>query len=207
MTDAQCPVCGSLGRHRFLWLMLERYGLVPSAGQRLLHFAPEWALERRLVRELGRDYLSADLARGRAMRVLDLTSLELPDGQFDWVLCSHVLEHVPDDRQALREIARVLRPGGRLILQVPVRDGRPTIEAPAGSTPAYRKTHFGLGDHLRLYGDDLADRVAAAGFRIQVWDPRTEASAVDWDRYAPDLTPAPGVLFTAQSRTLLCQTD
>jgi hypothetical protein len=206
MTDAQCPVCGSLGRHRFLWLMLERSGLSPRAGQRLLHFAPEWSLERRFARQLGRDYLSADLARGRAMRVLDLTRLDLPDGCFDWVLCSHVLEHVPDDRRALAEIARVLRRGGRLLLQVPVRDGGATVEAPADSTPEYRKAHFGLADHLRLYGDDLPERLAAAGFRVRVWDPRAEASAVDWERFVPDMPPDPRRLFTAQSRTFLCQT-
>jgi SAM-dependent methyltransferase len=205
MIDAECPVCGSLGRHRFLWHVLSLDGPGPAPGESLLHFAPEWPVERRLARQLGRGYLSADLRPGRAMRVLDLQSLALPDASFDWVLCSHVLEHVPDDRVALAEMRRVLRWRGRLLLQVPVRDGAPTVEAPHDATPDYRRRHFGLDDHLRLFGDDLAHRIEASGFRVAVWDPRTSLTPAQWTLLAADIPEGSGRLFTSLSRLYVCE--
>ncbi|MBS0375192.1 MAG: class I SAM-dependent methyltransferase [Proteobacteria bacterium] len=205
MIDAECPVCGSLGRHRFLWHVLSGHGMGPAAGESLLHFAPEWPLERRLAKRLGRGYLSADLRSGRAMRVLDLQSLDLPEASFDWILCSHVLEHVPDDHAALAQMRRVLRARGRLLLQVPVRDGSGTLEAPPDASPDYRRQHFGLDDHLRLYGDDLVSRIEGSGFRVAVWDPRTSLTPEQWQLLAADIPDGAGRLFTSQSRLYVCE--
>lgn len=205
MIDAECPVCGSLGRHRYLWHVLSSHGTGPAPGESLLHFAPEWPLERRLARRLGHGYVSADLRPGRAMRVLDLQSLDLPEASFDWILCSHVLEHVPDDRIALAQMRRVLRARGQLLLQVPVRDGGNTIEAPRDATPDYRRRHFGLDDHLRLFGDDLVSRIEASGFRVAVWDPRTSLTPEQRTLLAADIPDGAGRLFTSLSRLYVCE--
>ena len=110
--DARCPRCGALERHRILWLFIERELGVAQLGGRLLHVAPEAVLERKF-RALGPglEYTAGDLAPQRAgIRQLDVTAIDFPDASFDIVIMNHVLEHVPDDRAALREIHRVCAP-------------------------------------------------------------------------------------------------
>jgi SAM-dependent methyltransferase len=94
--------------------------------------------------------------------------LPFRDGAFDALLCHHVLEHVPDDRAAMRELRRVLRPGGWAILQSPIRSRlEATLEDPAVTDPRERERLFGQRDHLRQYGRDYADRLRAAGFEVR----------------------------------------
>ncbi len=164
---AKCPRCGALERHRMLWLYLvERTDLL-SAGS-LLHFAPEYAFARRLARLPCLDYVTADLDSPLAMDQVDIMDLPYADGSFGAVLCSHVLEHVEDDRRALREIRRVLRPGGWAILMTPLDARRDTtLEDPAVVTPEDRHRVFGQSDHVRLYGRDFAARVASQGFTVR----------------------------------------
>ena len=130
-----------------------------------LHFAPERGMAD-LLRKTARQYVSADLAPGRADRVMNIESIDAPDASFDWVICSHVLEHV-DDGRALREIHRVLGPGGVALIMLPVIEGwAQTYENEAARTPEDRKRHFGQSDHLRLYGADVRDRIRAGGFDL-----------------------------------------
>lgn len=175
---ARCPRCGALERHRLLWLYLTERTDLLSSPRSLLHFAPEPAYERRLKAIPGLRYVSADLDSPLAMDAVDIMDMPYADGSFDAVLCSHVLEHVNDDRRAMREIRRVLRPGGWAILMSPI-DGRrtTTLEDPSITTPADRHRVFGQSDHVRLYGHDFATRLAEAGF------------AVRSDRYVEQLDP------------------
>jgi SAM-dependent methyltransferase len=161
--DARCRRCGSLERQRLLALYLQRTNSI--SGRDVLHFAPEPGLAQWLCRSEPRKYISGDL-RKSADRILDVEQLEIEDASFDVVICSHVLEHV-DDRKALEEIARVLRPGGLAILMVPIIEAwNQTYEDAAVSTPQARRRHFGQEDHVRYYGRDFRDRVSAAGFSI-----------------------------------------
>jgi SAM-dependent methyltransferase len=99
--------------------------------------------------------------------VLDLERIEQPDEAWDVVVVCHVLEHV-DDRRALREVHRILRPGGTLVAQVPIVDGwSSTYENPAMRTKRERELHFGQSDHLRLFGADFIARVEDAGFIVE----------------------------------------
>jgi SAM-dependent methyltransferase len=161
----QCPKCDSLDRHRLLALAV-RDGFVGFAGLDILHFAPERSIAQ-LVRAGGpATYAGADLAPKQAERVLDIEAIALPDASVDMVIASHVLEHV-DDRKALAEIRRVLRPGGRLLAMVPIIEGwAATYEDPSRATAAEQQAHFGQPGHLRYYGRDFRDRVAAAGFDL-----------------------------------------
>lgn len=161
--SARCPSCRSLERHRLFALMLQR--LAPIAvGDQVLHFAPE-PIIRDLLPE-GVDYRSADIQPGRADLVLNLEAIALPDASVDVILANHVLEHV-DDTKALPELRRILRPGGRLIMTVPIAEGwETTYENPAITDPAERVVHFGQDDHVRYYGRDLRDRVAAGGLAL-----------------------------------------
>lgn len=165
--DARCPVCGALERHRLFRLVAgEKTDLFDGREKRILHIAPEEAIER-LVRGLPNvDYLSADLEDPRAMVRMDITNIDYPEGAFDVILCSHVLEHVPDDRKALREFHRVLSPTGWGIIQIPVTDPV-TFEDFTITDPEERLRVFGQRDHVRRYGPDVRERMEEAGFFVE----------------------------------------
>ena len=120
---AWCPVCCSLERDRLAWLVLERKGALREIeGGRCLHFAPEAATAARLRGTKGLDYLSADLMNPRAMEQMDIMNIPYADGSFDLNYCSHVLEHVADDRKALKELHRVLKNDGLALIMVPITE-------------------------------------------------------------------------------------
>jgi SAM-dependent methyltransferase len=166
--DAKCPRCGALERHRFIWLYLaQRTDLFDGRPKRVLHVAPEQCFERRLEDRLGAGYLTADLRDPHVMEPMDITAIRYPDESFDVIYCSHVLEHVADDQQAMREFHRVLKRSGWAILLVPITLDR-TFEDPAIVRPADRLRVFGQKDHVRRYGPDYVDRLRNAGFEVQV---------------------------------------
>jgi SAM-dependent methyltransferase len=141
----------------------------------LLHFAPEWTMRARLAPlagERGLRYVTADLDPAGVDLQLDLTALDLPDAAFDAVMCSHVLEHIPDDAAAVRELRRVTAPGGWCLVMVPLDITRETTyEDPSVVSPEGREREFLQHDHVRLYAPDIADRLRAAGFDAEVIHP------------------------------------
>jgi SAM-dependent methyltransferase len=175
---AQCPGCGSMERHRLLWLWLAPRVRALPPPVRVLHVAPEPSIRARLLEIEGVDYISIDLEAPDAMLKADVTDLPFRDGWFGLVLCNHVLEHVPDDRAALAELRRVTAPGGLTILQTPW-DPRlaATDEDPGVTDPAERVRRFGQDDHVRRYGADFPDRLRAAGYDVEL------------DRFAQTLGP------------------
>lgn len=164
--QARCPHCGALERHRFAWSYLNHHtNLFDGKEKAVLHFAPERCFEPRLRRSLGSSYVTADLTRNNVDQHIDVTNIPFPDESVDVILCSHVLEHVPDDRSAMRELARVLHPGGWALVIVPIK-GRETFEDPSIVDPDERMRVFGQFDHVRLYGDDIEERLEDAGFTV-----------------------------------------
>lgn len=166
-----CPRCGSLGRHRVDWLFLRHRRLLePRNGTlRLLHVAPEPAFQRHLADDPRIDYVSGDLDSALAMERLDVTDIQHPDNSFDAIICNHVLEHVPDDGRALRELHRVLAPGGWAMLQVPLDSSKEqTHEDASVVDPEERRRLFWQHDHVRLYGRDYTDRIEEARFSVTV---------------------------------------
>lgn len=184
--DAKCQTCGSLERHRGLWLFFRkrifhrripvrhgRMGIrmlhVAPRGMRMLHVAPETHLRDRFQTVRHLSYLTADLDPAKAMVQMDLTNIDLPDDSFDLILASHVLEHIPDDLAAMRELRRVLRPLGKLILAVPMW-GDVTREDLSITDPGERRRLYGQDDHVRMYGHDgvFEERLRAAGFEVTI---------------------------------------
>lgn len=164
-SDARCRACGSLERHRLLAVALGSQDLV-RRGESVLHFAPEQPVYELLERISPGMVTTADIDERRAQLKLDVESIAVADGKFDVVVCSHVLEHV-DDRRALSEIARVLRPGGRLLAGVPIVEGwDETHESPEIIAGDERFLEFGQNDHLRIYGRDFRTRIAEAGLEL-----------------------------------------
>lgn len=187
----ECPRCGAHDRHRAVWLWLgERTDLLSGNPMRVLHWAPERAIEARLRARPELDYTSADLRPGAAMATMDITAIPAPDGAYDAILCVHVLEHVPDDRTALRELHRVLAPGGWALVLSPIDVERArTYEDPAVVTPAERQRAYWEHDHVRLYGRDFQERLEEAGFRVEV---------DDWVRHLDEATIARHGLFRSE---------
>ena len=167
--DALCPHCGSLERHRLLLCYLRtRTPLFDGKPRRFLHIAPEISLGRIFAAACGTGYLSADLNNTAAMERMDITDIRHADDSFDVICCSHVLEHVPDDRKAMRELCRVLHPSGFAILNVPVTSKGDTFEDPTIVDPADRQRVYGHFDHVRNYGRDYSFRLAESGFDVTV---------------------------------------
>jgi len=166
---ARCPDCGSLERHRFLWLMLAReYGLLQRRA-RVLHVSPERCIREALTASRALRYLSVDLFDPAANRAADLTALPFADGTFDVAICSHVLEHIADDRAAMAELYRVLAPRGRAAVMVPFDPRRAeTFEDPSIDDAAGRMSAFGHPYHVRICGADYPGRLRDAGFRVRV---------------------------------------
>ena len=186
--NASCPRCGGLERHRFLSLLLG--ALAPEL--RDLGTVVEIAPSRQstaLIERLGaRRRIGLDIGYdGREVDALaSLTHLPLRDASVDLLVCYHVLEHVPDDTTAMREIARVLSPRGIALLQVPIKMGVPTEEDPTAS-PEERLRRFGQADHVRWYGDDFDERLSAAGMSsVRVTPPALVGeAAVEWFHLMP----------------------
>ena len=182
--EAICPRCGSLERHRFLSLLLG--ALAPDLRDldTVVEIAPSRQSTPLLDRLGARRRISLDL--GHDKRAVDalasLTALPLRDASVDLLVCYHVLEHVPDDCSAMREIARVLSPRGLALIEVPIKGGA-TEEDPS-ATPDERVRRFGQSDHVRWYGDDFDDRLLAAGLSsTRVTPPSLVGdAAVEWFR-------------------------
>ena len=170
-----CPACDASDRERLyaLYLRQRLVALDPGRRYRFIDFAPSLALSR-LLRTLERlEYRTADYFRPNVDDRVDISDMPLyADGSVDAFLCSHILEHVPDDRAAMRELFRILKPGGFGIVMVPLVVGvTATHEDPAINTPELRWRHYAQDDHLRLYGtQDFVARLAAAGFVVRPLD-------------------------------------
>jgi SAM-dependent methyltransferase len=163
--NARCPGCNSLERHRLLASLIDKLKADKGLGTtgRVLHVAPEAALAGLFSR--GADYLSIDLDGSQAMMAMDITALDFPHESFDIVICNHVLEHVPDDRKALKELFWVLKPDGWGTIQVPMK-GEVTQEDLSIADPEERSRLYGQDDHVRQYGRDFLDRLREAGFEV-----------------------------------------
>jgi len=176
---AKCPYCASLERHRLLHLYITERTDLPDGRYSVLHLAPEYELQRYLRSRPNLTYRSADLDSPLADDQVDIQALPYDDESFDVVLCLHVLEHIPDDRLAMRELHRVLKPGGRAIVMCPIDyDRSETLEDPSVTDPKERARVFGQFDHVRLYGPDFEDRLAEAGFAVRL------------DRFIDELPPS-----------------
>lgn len=186
--DALCPRCLSLERHRMIWLWLQRNTDLFESHPRLLHIAPEHSLMRHFRKLYGstHDYVTADLESPLADEHFDVESIPMKDASFDVIICNHLLEHVNDDRQAMRELYRILRPGGWGILLVPEDRSRATTFEDNTITDAAERTRlFGQYDHRRVYGRDYDDRLREAGFEVERID--FAVKLTEWERklYAP----------------------
>lgn len=163
-----CPKCGATDRDRLQVAFLTE---LVQPGMKVLEFAPSRPVSDWL-RRAGAEYRSCDLFMASADDRADITNLACyEDGQFDGVICSHVLEHVLDDLRAMRELRRVLAPGGVAVLLVPIsKVVSGVVEDPSCDDEGERWRRFGQGDHVRIYSrEGFVGRLVEAGFEVEVW--------------------------------------
>ena len=173
--NALCYKCNSLERHRLLWLYLNNKTNLPNNfPKRLLHFAPELSFYSIFSNTDFIDYYPCDFSperynyKGNArVHKVDITQIPFEENYFDVIICNHVLEHIIDDRLAMRELYRVLKPNGWAYLQVPIEENRETtFEDPTIISPIDRENIFGQNDHVRIYGQDYKNRLESVGFEV-----------------------------------------
>jgi len=164
-----CPCCGSYPRHRIICDCFEKNGW-PAPGSKVLLFAPLYNMKL-WFRRKGFEYTSADLFDRTADLKIDIQKTGLPDGGYDLISCDHVLEHVPDFGLTLRELYRIIKPGGRLEVTVPLD---PSLEGMYEDTtvtdPVERAEKFGQFDHFRVFGRDFGELLHKAGFEVEAYD-------------------------------------
>lgn len=166
-----CPHCMSTARER---LVIARLSELDLAQKTVLHLSPEKNIYN-FIRTKAR-VVTADLMPGfyktidGLVQKQDATQFSFGDRSFDWVIGNHILEHIPDDVKAMGEIFRVLKPGGRAVLQVPYSESiTATIEDPGINDPAKQSQLFGQKDHVRIYSlGDYINRLEKAGFDVKV---------------------------------------
>jgi predicted SAM-dependent methyltransferase len=152
-----------------LWLYLQREKEILTKPPWLLHVAPEPAIRALLKGIPGLRYITVDRSAETVAIHCDVQALPLGDAAVSAIICYHVLEHVANDRQAMRELHRVLQPGGWAVFEVPIRvSERCTDEAPEITDPGERFRRFGQEDHVRWYGMDFFSRLSEAGFCVAV---------------------------------------
>jgi SAM-dependent methyltransferase len=167
--NGYCPRCNSKARHRRDWLFLQSQTNLFEEPIRLLHVSPKYALARRLTKEPQIDFVGIDLeGRPYAPHRVDIAEIPFDSESFDAIICIHVLEHVEEDRKAIAELHRVLKPGGWALISVPIDFDNITYEDASIVSPEERKKHFGEEQHFRIYGCDFVNRLEAAGFKVRL---------------------------------------
>jgi len=179
-----CPGSLSLERHRLLWLYLQNKTDFFTKNYKMLHIAPEQCFYKLFKAMKNLTYTTGDYNSPIADVHFDLHKAPFEDNSFDVIFCNHVLEHVEDDAQCMRELYRIMKPGGWGIFQVPLDVTRAkTYEDASITSEADREIHFWQKDHVRLFGLDYKDRLSAAGFNVTVDDYVNQLSPADVDKF------------------------
>lgn len=177
-SNVGCPNCGSAERHRLFGFYYEKYILEKSEIPNkinILHFAPETCLIN-LLRTTSDTYTCGDFDPSNYPNMqcikMDATDIQFEDNQYDIIIASHILEHIPNDHKALTELFRVLKRGGKLIVMIPQNfNNETTMEDLTITDPNERIKLYGQHDHVRLYGLDFSKRLCEAGFFVRAYVP------------------------------------
>lgn len=169
-----CSNCGASDRERLYayWIESCPKHKILTSNIRIIHFAPETNLSLKLKNLLGERYQSADLVMHDCDFMVNIMCMPFKDESYDFFICSHVLEHVESDDNAISELYRITKKGGCGILMAPIVVGlENTIEDPAVTDEAERWRLFGQNDHVRLYAhSDYVSKIRKHGFRVQELD-------------------------------------
>ena len=165
--DRLCPFCGSLSRTRRLWDMLTSEFITKDLT--ILDFSPSRSIYRVLKKNTSVRYVSTDISGDFLSDFqYDITNIDAESDKFDLIICYHILEHIENDYQAMKELYRVLKKEGTCIIQTPFKEGD-IYEDSSINTDMGRLQHFGQKDHVRIYSvNGLKERLVKCGFQVTV---------------------------------------
>lgn len=171
--NAKCPYCGSLERHRLLLFYLEKEtDLFTRNNCKVLYFAPEHCLMPTFNQCTFTEFIDADINPDYASHTFNIESIPYPDDYFDYIICSHVLGHVSNEKQAIEELYRVLNPNGQTLIMTLIDNNREkTFEDISIITPEDRLKYYSEPDLQRLHGLDFAQRLSHS-FKVEEIDYR-----------------------------------
>ncbi len=182
-----CPNCLSLERHRLMWIYLKEHSDFFTKQSKVLHIAPEQPFYKKFRKADNLDYTTGDIVSPLADIHFDIMNIPLPADTYDWVICNHVLEHVENDIDAMKQILKILKPGGKAIMQVPINYSYiETHEDLTITDPKEREKVFGQYDHVRWHGLDYPDRIKKAGFKVEEFNVTNHLSNELIERYRLD---------------------
>jgi SAM-dependent methyltransferase len=175
LRNGGCYNCFCSDRERLLYTYFfeESDTFKKTKKLKVLHIAPEPSLSKYLLKMVFEEYVCGDLftegySHPDHVTNMDVTEIPFGDNHFDLVICNHVLEHVPDDKKAMSEIYRVLKTGGKAVLQVPISaNNEETFEDFSVIDPKQRELVFGQYDHIRIYGQDYPKKLETIGFSVE----------------------------------------
>jgi len=174
----------SLERHRLLWLYLQNETDLLDKKLKVLHLAPEQAFYKTFKKNKNWNYITTDLYSPLADVKADITQLPFKNDSFDLIFCNHVLEHIKDDKKAMQELYRVMKPGGIGFFQVPLDQNRQiSFEDDSITDPQERTRIFGQYDHVRVYGMDYFDKLKKVGFEVNPADYSAKLKEEEIEKY------------------------
>ncbi len=156
-----CPDCGCIDRNRWVWFVIQNYTDILKKECDVLHIAPERNIGNFLRKSLKERYITGDIILNKADYKVDLTKMQFEDGTFDFIICNHVLEHIPEEKKAFSEMKRCLKHNGYIMISFPICKDRDTYEDSSIQTDEERLKAYGQADHCRIYGKDAKQYLEA----------------------------------------------
>ena len=181
--NAICPLCGAIDRVRWQQYVLKKYTNILNDRCNVLHIAPEDSIYRLLRQNILCDYYAGDIELGKTNHKVDLTNIQFRDNFFDYIIANHVLEHIKDIKLAFKEIKRVLKKDGKLIISFPICTELCTKEEKEDLNEEERLEQFGQKDHVRLFGYDYKIYIEKYGFNVKVLSPKNILEGTDIKKY------------------------
>ena len=169
--NARCPKCRSIDRNRWVYKILKDYTDIFIESCCVLHFAPELIIAKKIKENYRCDYYPADLNFRPNVHRVDVTNIPYKDEMFDYVIINHVLEHVLDEKKAISELKRVLKPNGKIVMSFPIALNRLTFSNDEIVTEEDRLKNYGQADHVRLYGRDCKEHFEKYGLKMKSYSP------------------------------------
>lgn len=167
-----CPYCNCHDRVRHLVMYFNKLNIWEKyiINKNILHIAPEEHIQQIISNLSTKNYVCGDLYPvNDSIKKVDITNISFDENYFDFIMCNHVLEHIPNDLKAMKEIYRVLKKGGCAIVQTPYSPNiKESFEDEIFTTENDRRKFFGQSDHVRIYGSDLFERLKSVGFKLDI---------------------------------------